>query len=315
MRVNRFGIKSIAFYGLMLTAFYATPYSNPFFLLLGFLSLVGGVGVVSARRNLRGVTVSCAEPAPVASGLGVRVAAELQCPASRRLHLDVHLELEGGRRISGHVPCLERRTTLMLEAAPLERGCYRVEGAVVESCHPFGLVTVRNECPAPCELIVYPSPHSVLEGRSAAQALDELLGTSDPGAGELQPSSLRDHRDGDDVRAIHWRASARRGHLVVQEWEGSSGHGLEASLDRRCKADELEVALATISAMVELARTNKETLRLHSQGLSATYGEGHLPYAEALRFLACAEVVPPHGPAPPPTSPTVARLPRALSEV
>ena len=48
---------------------------------------------------------------------------------------------------------------------------------------------------------------------------------------------------------------------------------------------------------------------MYSQGLSATFGEGHRPWSEALRFLACAELVASDGPAPPATSPSVARLP------
>ena len=31
--------------------------------------------------------------------------------------------------------------------------------------------------------------------------------------------SLRDYVDGDDVRSIDWRATARRQHLVVRTWQ------------------------------------------------------------------------------------------------
>ncbi len=313
MRLTGFGLKGVVFYATTLVAFYATPYSNLFFLLLGFLTLLGLLGAVAAHRNLRGVSAAFDELAPVPSDASVVLPVELFASGGVRFQVAAHVELEGGRRISGTLDVLEGRGTLALRCPPLPRGCYTVARAIVESSHPFGLVRARRVSQTEGELIVYPSPRSSIEGRSAADALDELLGRGDPGAGDLQPASLRDHREGDGVRGIHWRASARRGRLVVQEWEGGSGQGLEVVLDRRCEPDVLEKALATVSAMVALARINKETLRIYSQDLSATFGDGQRPWSEALRFLACAELVPEHGLAPPATSPNVARLPRALA--
>lgn len=313
MRPTRFGLHGLGFYLLMVGAFFAAPYSNLFFLLLGFLTLLGSWGVVAAQRNLSGVTALLTELPPAPSGTSVQVPLQLDAPQRVRFQVAAHLQLKGGQSLTGRVESLSGSATLSLQASQLARGCYAVERSLLQSSHPFGLVRVTRAFAAPKELVVYPSPESLLEGRTAAEALDQLLGRSDPGAGDLQPASLRDHREGDGTRGIHWRASARRGRLVVQEWEGGSGRGLEVVLDRRCTAEELEPALATISAMVQLARTNKETLRLHSQDLSATYGESHRSWSEALRFLAQAQVLPAAGPAPPPTSPAVARLPRALA--
>lgn len=314
MRLTRFGFHSGIFYLVMVGAFFAAPYSNLFFLLLGFLTLLLAFGLVGAWRNLRGVGATLVDLRPVASGSPVQVPLELDAPRPTRFHVGARLELADGQALTGRVDLLEESATLTLESSALPRGCYVVERAELESSHPFGLFRMRRGFEAPSELVVYPSPRALLEGRSSVEALDDLLGRADPGAGDLQPSSLRDHREGDGVRRIHWRASARRDRLVVQEWEGASGNGLEVVLDRRCTPDELEESLETISAMVHLARTNKETLRLHSQDLSATFGESQRPWPEALRFLASTQALPDGAPPPPVTSPTVARLPRALAQ-
>ncbi len=44
--------------------------------------------------------------------------------------------------------------------------------------------------------------------------------------------------------------------------------------------------------------------------LTATFGDGHEPWSAALRLLAEVDVVTEDGPAPPPASPSVLRLPR-----
>ncbi len=313
MRPTRFGFKALAFYAAMVMAFYAMPYSNPFFLLLGFLTLIGAFGILGARRNLRDVTATFGTPDPIPSGATARVPVELANSTRPRFDLSAHLQLASGERISGHIPLLRGRTAVGLESPALPRGCYPITGAVVESRHPFGLITCRAQfaLEQDAELVVYPSTTEALEGRSASSALEDLIMGGIAEAGDLQPAGLRDHREGEGMRGVHWRASARRGHLVVQEWEGGRGQGLEVVLDRRASDEDLERALATLSAIVEVARANKETLRLHSQGLSATYGEGGAPWAEALRFLASTSTVPAGGPAPPVTSRSVLRLPLA----
>ena len=230
-----------------------------------------------------------------------------------RFDLSIRLELASGQKLSAHAAVLREDGKLALESPALARGCYPIERLVVETRHPFGLVVRRSVLPVASgsELVVYPDPGEAFEGRTRARLLQELVAGGEAGAGDLQPSSLRDHRAGDGTRGIHWRASARRGRLVVREWDGESGSGREVVLDRRSSAAALERALATVSTLVELAREKKESLRLVSQGLSATFGEAGAPWAAVLRFLAGAEVVPPDGPAPPPASRAALRLPRA----
>ena len=311
MRPTRFGLQSLVFYLAMLGAFFAAPYSNLFFLLLGFITLLGALGIWATPRNLRHVTAALGPLPTVPSGTGICVPVRLHAPRPTRFQVGVRLRLGGGRELTAEAELLDETATVALRGAPLPRGCYPIERARVESAHPFGLFRAQRAFDAPDELIVYPAPCAVPEGRSAVEAFGQLLGCAHPGSGDLQPASLRDHRDGDGVRRVHWRASARRQRLVVQECEGGASEGLEIVLDRRCGADELEESLATISALIEVARTSKETLRIHSQDLSQTYGDGQCAWVEALHFLARAQPLPDHAAAPPPTSPNVARLPRA----
>ena len=103
MRPTRFGLHGLVFYAAMLGAFFAAPYSNLFFLLLGFLTLLGLLGGVAAARNLSGVTATLAELRPVPADAGVEVAAELRAPRRPRFQVALRLQLAGGRCLAGRL--------------------------------------------------------------------------------------------------------------------------------------------------------------------------------------------------------------------
>ncbi len=310
MRLTRFGVHGGLFTGAMFVAFYGSPYSNLFFLLLGFLTLTGLIGVLGARRNLQGVTAHAPEFEPVPSATAVRVEVPLSVETRRRFDVRGRIALEGGAELRGRAASIERRAALGLVAPPLPRGRYAVTDAALESAYPFGLLRFTQALAAPSELLVYPRPAEELVGITLREARAALATRPDASSGDLQPAGLRDHTERDGLRSVHWRASARRGKLVVQEWEGGTGDGLQVLLDRRCENDLFEEALSTLSALGQLAKVAKEPLRLATQDFSETFGEGQRPWRELLEFLASVRPLPADGPAPPAASPDVIRLPR-----
>jgi len=316
VRPTRFGFKGLLFYLAMSGAFLASPYSNLFFLLIAFLTLHWALGLFWTLRNLSGVSAELAPIEPAPAGAGQLVRARLHAPRRARFELAVELELEpaldGRRRLRARADVAHGDVEVAIGVPPLPRGIHRLSRACVASSYPFGLFVARRPIAADGangELVVFPAPVETAAARSGADALSEILGQGGGAAGAVQPAGLRDHRDGDEPRAVHWRASARRGALVVKEWEGGVGQGLELVLDRRCDSEALEQALSIVSAVALLARESKEVLAVHSQGLDATFGAEQRPWRELLRFLAGAEVLDTLGPAPPPVSPAVTRLP------
>jgi uncharacterized protein (DUF58 family) len=312
LRLTSFGAKSLAFYVALVGAFFASPYSNLFFLLLGFLTLVGVAGLAWTRSNMHGVHAFIEDATPMAA----RSAGVLGARASirgRRQAFQVHVsvQLERGEWLTTQVDSLTASDHPALDVPPLPRGIYPVRRSSVSSTYPFGVLRVQRRIDGPTELVVYPEPTELVSARTGAGALAELLSDQVAGEGDLQPSGLRDHRDGDELRSVHWRATARRGKLVVCEWEGGAGQGLEVLIDRRCEPEELEQAFSFVSALIVLARANKEVLAIYSQDLIATFGEGHRSWNEALRFLAAADILPASASAPPSVSPSVKRLPHS----
>jgi uncharacterized protein (DUF58 family) len=125
------------------------------------------------------------------------------------------------------------------------RGWLRYRPALVSSRFPLGLFSVTYETAAPAETLVHPR-----EGRVSAALLARLRGAT-PAAGRAVARrtgidhfhGLREWREGDDPRRIHWRTTARRGQRTFMEWRdeetrrvtvvlgASPGRGPEA--DRR----------------------------------------------------------------------------------
>ena len=123
-----------------------------------------------------------------------------------------------------------------LRLAPLRRGettsaHYRLPASrrgtvtfgplVVERRDPFGLSTQRRVMPGTHEVIVLPA-HVALAlptGAGGAGPLGQHLRMRSLGRSGSEFHSLRDYVDGDDLRRINWRASARSENLKVREVE------------------------------------------------------------------------------------------------
>ncbi|MEO1697900.1 MAG: DUF58 domain-containing protein [Planctomycetota bacterium] len=316
-----FGARVAFFYVVVLAAYYAAPYVNLFFLLLGFLGLFWAFALPWSWRSLRGVEVRArAAEHEIAAGAAGRLEAVLERRA-RGTAFDVTLELvlrnaRGERALAtGRAASVRGARSVVVDVPALARGVWEVEAARLVSTYPFGVLRRARAVAYSATLVVHPTPTAVRDAQGGSpRALIEALAEGDaaPSAGAddaLQPAGLRDHREGESLRRVSWRASARRDRLVVQEWDASAGDGLEVVLDRRADPAALEAAFSDLAAIVLVARECKEVLAIRTQGLDRAFGEGRGRWASALRFLAEAEPLDADGPPPPPASPGVLRLP------
>jgi len=249
LRLTRFGLQAALLYAGLLFAFLAAPYSNLFFLLLSFLTLLGLAGAVWTLRNLRGVALELSAPEPVPAGASPRLRGTLESGDRSSMQLAVEVELADGARADALVSCVRGAVDVVLQLPALSRGIHQLHRARVSSSYPLGLLAVGRRLALRRELVVYPAPTRLASARSASQALAEALHSGGQERGDVQPAGLRDHRRGEELRRVHWRASARRGALVVREWEGAGDGGIELVLDRRCGSEALEQALSLISAV------------------------------------------------------------------
>jgi uncharacterized protein (DUF58 family) len=194
--------------------------------LLGWAALVvllvgADLAVAGSPRALRVLR----EPAPaVRLGEEARVSFVLANPGRRRVR---GLVRDGWppsagdvmRRHAVEVPAgQQRRVVTMLR--PTRRGDRRTERVTVRSFGPLGLAARQASLPTPGDLRVLPAfaaRRHLPAKLSRLRELDGLASVRVRGQG-TEFDSLRDYVDGDDVRSIDWRATARRQAVVVRTW-------------------------------------------------------------------------------------------------
>lgn len=113
------------------------------------------------------------------------------------------------------------------------RGRWPLGPLRVEQRDPFGLTRVTATFPATDDFLVLPE--------SLAVAGLAAHGTGGPGT-PAQPldtavpdASIREYRAGDERRSIHWRSTARFGHMMVRRSEDRSTTSAVVALD--CRPD------------------------------------------------------------------------------
>jgi uncharacterized protein (DUF58 family) len=103
------------------------------------------------------------------------------------------------------------------------RGRLRLSGFRLSTRFPFGLIHKSKDVVAPAELLVYPAlcpvPSELLRGFASHHGRGHHKWRSRRG----EFFGLREFRQGDDPRDIHWRTSARRGVPFLRETEDDEG--------------------------------------------------------------------------------------------
>lgn len=128
----------------------------------------------------------------------------------------------------------QNNTTRSYECLLWKRGVYAVKPSVISTSYPIGLVRASAKIDNEETIFVGPplgklspiwlnwaNPDEVDEPRSAGQKgiLDGMF------------YAVREYRQGDSRRAIHWRSTAKLGKLAVKQFEKQSDRELNIVLD------------------------------------------------------------------------------------
>jgi uncharacterized protein (DUF58 family) len=115
-----------------------------------------------------------------------------------------------------------------------KRGKYRLRDLDLGTRSPFGLVEHRVTIPLPDQIVVYPKIGHLSRRwfQLQRQATENRRGLRhDRSAQQVEYHGLRDYRSGDSPRWIHWRTSAKRGELMVKEFEQQNEQDLAVLVD------------------------------------------------------------------------------------
>jgi uncharacterized protein (DUF58 family) len=158
------------------------------------------------------------------------------------------------RAFFARIPGRERARIQWKCASP-KRGKYRFRDLDVGTRAPFGIVEHRVTISLPDQIVVYPRIGQLTRRwfLIQRQATENRRGQRhDQSAQQMEYHGLRDYRSGDSPRWIHWRTSARRGELMVKEFEQQSEQDLAILVDPwlpriKATAEQREAVEQTIS--------------------------------------------------------------------
>lgn len=145
-------------------------------------------------------------------------------------------------------------TAIVYPLPPLPRGRFTIGPLRLRMTDPFGLVEMVRPFPAVSEIVIVPQIHE-LGAQSLPGGHEELGGSSIHAVGSLGADDLtvREYRQGDDVRKIHWRSSARTGELMVRQEERPWQGDVVVLVDSRRRTHRGEGAQSSLEWLVSAA--------------------------------------------------------------
>src|SRR5499427_3666490 len=151
---------------------------------------------------------------------------------------------------------------------PDHRGKFAIGPLHVRVADAFGLAKVGSTAAPPCTLVVTPPvtslPHTSLAGSWIGEGDARASTAAAAGEDDVVP---RAYRDGDELRRVHWRSTARYGELMVrreeQRWRNRAVLFLDTRLaghGGRGPASSFEYAVSAAASIgVHLAREEMDT--------------------------------------------------------
>ncbi|HUM09490.1 MAG TPA: DUF58 domain-containing protein [Myxococcaceae bacterium] len=266
--------------------------NNLLYLLLGLqLSIVVVSGILS-ERCVRRVQVRRLLPAAPRARSPFRLAWGLRLEKGQAFALtvaEVHPVLGAAAAHLAWLPSGEEVVVHAVTTAP-RRGPLELHAIRISTSFPFGLFVKSRDLDVPGELLVLPGrvpPPPEPPSSSSGLGLEQRSLRGLDGGGDL--AQLRELREGEDARRIHWRKSAQLGTLLRVERDAQPQPRIVLQLDDRAPAESLDGACEELAARAELLLARGAEVGLESTGgLRVRPGTGAFQSQAILRVLARA---------------------------
>lgn len=240
------------------------------------------VGFVWPYLNLAGL--SFRRQLPPSAFAGEPVYVELAV-ANRRKTASYALVLgddgaDGGKEPQVHVPMVRGGQVARVgyHARFARRGRYRLRYIRIQSSFPFSLFSRNQLIRYTDEILIYPRP-GVMRRKLLPEPRGSLQSARRNERGGQAFHGLREYREGEDARLIHWKSSLRRQRPLVREFDIEEGTAVLVVLDPGIggSASRLLALERAISLAVTLVRD------FWRQGYRVTFAcHGEAPYQAML---------------------------------
>jgi uncharacterized protein (DUF58 family) len=253
--------------------------NNALYMVWSVMLAVLVVSGVTSRQNVRGLTVDLVPPREVFANrpFGMHFTLANRGRLLPRWFLLFSVVRTGRPWL---LPFLPRRGAGggELEMSLGSRGRHRLRVVHVASLFPFGLFRKGARYPVDLELLVYPE----LFGAATAEIPDPGGAGNDPtrkpGWGH-DLHGLRRFRQGDDPRAIHWKQTARTGHLIFMQREAEESRRLSIVFDNGAGRLRAPAAAGRFEHLVSEAATAAVDYLGKGYEVELVTRDGVLPFA------------------------------------
>jgi uncharacterized protein (DUF58 family) len=210
--------------------------NNLLYLVLGLLlSLIVLSGILS-EIALRGLEFR--RRLPRRSFAGTPMSVEIEVRNKKKYAPSYSIEVEdrlANRRTDKRCYFLKvsagARQTAQYRRTPPVRGMERYVALRVATRFPFGLFEKWREVDLVEEQLVYPSPVRAARPAIPSQSMGDAMTRDGRGSGEVD--GVRDIRDDEPARDVHWRKTAATGRLVGRERKRELARRLQLEVRNR----------------------------------------------------------------------------------
>ena len=281
-------------------------------LIYGLFSLLVAalvIGFSLPALSLRGISGDRTLPARAFEGERIAIVVDL---VNRALLPRYMIEIEdsvpaappGERAVRGYIARLPAagREQAGVDFECYKRGVYSLGPVTLRSGFPLGLIEVtRRLADTRRTLVVYPATFPVkrLALPAASRDIAVSLETASRAGGAADFFGVREYRQGDPPRHVHWPSSARHGQLIVKEFELVTAPSLAILLDLGKHSaigserhTPLEYAVKIAASVGNWAAGRGIEVQLIGHGAAMHWtqpGHGSTMYADLLETLARVE--------------------------
>lgn len=238
------------------------------------LAVLIGMALVSLHVTVRRAT----QPTRVYAGEPVTVTVSLTNRGNRRTPtLLVEDAMPESLDVTTRVvaPPLPARATARLSytAVPQRRGRYQLGPARVHAVEPFGVLERTWRAAGTDELVVRPRPEPLgVALRPVRRGGDSDVTRGGVAASGAMDLTVREYREGDDLRRVHWPTTARRGELMVRRDERPEDQRTAVLVDARRRghggSESLEWAVVAAASALVRATLDEQAVVLTGDGMT-----------------------------------------------
>ncbi|NOZ13821.1 MAG: DUF58 domain-containing protein [Acidobacteria bacterium] len=286
MKLTREG-KGLIVTGVLVAMAALNTGNNLIYLLTALMLALGILDVAAGWFNLRKISGDADVEEPVYAEEELSVTFRFLNERKHGTSFLVKL-LDPAAGLSATAPRIapDSMTTIRSQAVFRRRGRVCLSEMKLVSGYPFGFYQNSRNLKNPKHFLVYPKlmdVRNLLEG-SRGMTADGVL----PHPAGEDFTDIRPYRQGDPMRDIHWKATAKSGHFMVKEFRAGISRQVTVALDSGVEADmeTLEKGISLAASLVDLFFSDGIPVRLLTPGAASTPARSREQFYHIMDMLA-----------------------------